>query len=104
NGFIGTRTSELLLQADHNLTLVSRGNWYWDSAYLVRPHVSHITCDRTTKIDRCSELTEFVQNSDGFDAVIDFSAYHPQYMEDALDLLKGKVGLYIYISTDSVYE
>ncbi|GFR73087.1 Udp-glucose 4-epimerase [Elysia marginata] len=104
NGFMGTRTSELLIDAGHDLTLVNRGNWYWDSAFTVKPYTRHITCDRAQAIEKCLKLEEFLNNSEGLDAVIDFSAYHPQYMEDALSLLTGKVGLYIYISTDSVYE
>ncbi|KAK3747108.1 hypothetical protein RRG08_046495 [Elysia crispata] len=104
NGFMGTRTSELLIEAGHELTLVNRGNWYWDSEFTVKPHTKHITCDRAQAIEKCSELKDFLSHSEGLDAVIDFSAYHPQFIEDALILLKGKVGFYIYISTDSVYE
>lgn len=39
-----------------------------------------------------------------FDAVIDFSAYSSDVVQDALEALQGQIQLYIYISTDSVYE
>ncbi|RUS88259.1 hypothetical protein EGW08_003961 [Elysia chlorotica] len=104
NGFMGTRTSELLIEAGHELTLVNRGNWYWDSAFTVKPHARHITCDRFLPIEKCSKLKEFISSSEGLDVVIDFSGYHPDFVENSLSLLKGKVGFYIYISTDSVYE
>ena len=36
--------------------------------------------------------------------VLDFSGYEPKWVHDNCQVLKGKVGVYIYISTDSVYE
>jgi len=39
-----------------------------------------------------------------FDAVIDFSAYDSDVVKDALQVLEDQIKLYIYISTDSVYE
>ncbi len=39
-----------------------------------------------------------------FDAVIDFSAYDNDVVKDALNVLEDQIKLYIYISTDSVYE
>lgn len=39
-----------------------------------------------------------------FDAVIDFSAYDSDVVKDALKVLDDRIKLYIYISTDSVYE
>ena len=39
-----------------------------------------------------------------FDAVIDFSAYDSDVVKDALQVLQDQIRLYIYISSDSVYE
>ena len=39
-----------------------------------------------------------------FDIVLDFSGYEPKWIHDNCQVLKGKVGVYVYISTDSVYE
>lgn len=104
NGFIGTSTAERLIEAGHNLTLINRGNWYWDSGYTVRPFVKLIKCDRMQSIDKCTELKDYISQREQLDAVIDFSAYHSQSLTDTLDLVKGKVKLYIFISTDSVYD
>ncbi|XP_005112150.1 chloroplast stem-loop binding protein of 41 kDa b, chloroplastic [Aplysia californica] len=104
NGFIGSSTAERLIAAGHKLTLVNRGNWYWDTGFYVQPHVQHIMCDRMQAASKCSGLVDFVYYSDKIDAVVDFSAYHPQSVADTLSALGGKVRLYIYISTDSVYE
>ncbi|CAG5124261.1 unnamed protein product [Candidula unifasciata] len=104
NGFIGSSTVEKLITAGHKVTLVNRGNWYWDSGFTVRPFVSQIKCDRMQAVNKCTELFNYVSATNKIDAVIDFSAYHPQSVIETLDLLDGKVKLYIYISTDSVYE
>ncbi|KAH9496041.1 hypothetical protein Btru_014994 [Bulinus truncatus] len=104
NGFIGTKTAELLIEAGHKLTLVNRGNWYWDSAFTVKPFVQHIKCDRLHPIEKCPELQEYIYNVEKIDAVIDFSAYQVQALEKSLNLVHRKTKLYIYISTDSVYD
>ncbi len=39
-----------------------------------------------------------------FDVVIDFSAYDSDVVKDTLKVLEDQIKLYIYISTDSVYE
>ncbi|XP_033726249.1 uncharacterized protein LOC117315929 [Pecten maximus] len=103
NGFIGAATSERLIARGDNLVLVNRGNWYWDSHSTVKPHVKHLTCDRQRQLRHCEDLRRF-KDFVYFDVVVDFSAYHSEAVEDVLDLLKGRVGRYIYISSDSVYE
>ncbi|KAK6168347.1 hypothetical protein SNE40_020901 [Patella caerulea] len=104
NGFIGSPVVERLLAAGHNCTLINRGNWYWDSWTKIRPYVRHIKFDRMQKISKCSPLIEILQNNETFDAVIDFSAYHEFAVQEALSILKDHAQLYIFISSDSVYE
>lgn len=36
--------------------------------------------------------------------MIDFSAYDSDVVKDTLDVLENRIKLYVYISTDSVYE
>ncbi|OWF35330.1 uncharacterized protein LOC110443058 [Mizuhopecten yessoensis] len=103
NGFIGAATSERLIAKGNNLVLLNRGNWYWDSQFTVKPHVKHLTCDRQRQLLYCEDLHR-LKDTVYFDVVIDFSAYHFEAVEDVLELLKGKIGRYIYISSDSVYE
>ena len=47
-----------------------------------------------------------MNSTDRFDYVLDFSAYEPKWVHDAIGILQGKIdkesGVYLYISTDSV--
>ncbi|XP_023346259.1 uncharacterized protein LOC111715202 isoform X2 [Eurytemora carolleeae] len=121
NGNIGSSTLTQLIETDeYDITIVTRGKWHWDSEQRVKPFVHQLTCDRNfepecasnkTAVDcdinairQCPELLSFIRNTDLFDLVIDFSAYHPKWIHDNMEELKGKVGLYIYISSDSIYE
>ena len=47
---------------------------------------------------------KIIQETERFDVVLDFSGYEPKWIHDNCQVLRGKVGVYIYISTDSVYE
>ncbi|KAI0210396.1 hypothetical protein LSAT2_004868 [Lamellibrachia satsuma] len=104
NGFLGAATVEKLVEAGDDITMVNRGNVYWDVKERIFPKVRNIVCDREKNVSSCSELTSFVDNSPLFDVVIDFSARVNTSIRDAAELLKAKVGLYILISTDSVYD
>ncbi|XP_052792287.1 uncharacterized protein LOC128226451 [Mya arenaria] len=107
NGMLGASTVERLIQENHTLVLVNRGNWYWDTGKSVRPHVRHLQCDRMQSLQRCAGLQHFIWSLDSppmFDAVIDFSAYHAFEISEALNMMNGKIKRYIYISSDSVYE
>ena len=102
NGFIGSETVRRLLDKGDEITIVNRGNWYFDSSERIKPFVkAHFLCDRDKllKID-CEELL----TSGYYDAVIDFSSYNARQMKQVVDILHGRVGVYIYISTDSIYE
>ncbi|CAF1485237.1 unnamed protein product [Adineta ricciae] len=104
NGFIGGETVvELLALHAFDITVVNRGNWKdYDSNIRIRPFVKTINVDR-----KSSNAVEKLRNTIGdeqFDAVIDFSAYDTDVVKDALKVLEDRFKLYIYISTDSVYE
>ncbi|KAH3858144.1 uncharacterized protein LOC127873753 [Dreissena polymorpha] len=107
NGLLGSATTERLLRSNFNIVLINRGNWYWDTADTIKPFVRHLKCDRMQSLQRCSGLQHYIWSLDAppmFDAVIDFSAYHPFEITESLTLLQGKIKRYIYISSDSVYE
>ncbi|XP_078376896.1 uncharacterized protein LOC144660177 [Oculina patagonica] len=102
NGFIGSETVRRLLDRGDEITIVNRGNWYFDSEERIKPFVkAHLRCDRDKllKLD-CEELL----TSGNYDAVIDFSSYNARQIKQVVDLLRDRVGVYIYISTDSIYE
>ncbi|CAF0811713.1 unnamed protein product [Adineta steineri] len=104
NGFLGGETVvELLATNAFDITVINRGNWNdYDSIIRIRPFVKAINIDR--KSSNALEQLRTAIGNEHFDAVIDFSAYDSDVVKDALKALEGRIKLYIYISTDSVYE
>lgn len=103
NGFIGSETVHQLIASEGSnlrLTLLNRGSEYWDSATRITPRINRLYCDRN-KIRQCRQFTS---SDEFYDFLLDFSSYHPGNMAEIIDILTSRVGLYIYISTDSVYE
>ncbi|CAH1776300.1 unnamed protein product [Owenia fusiformis] len=104
NGFMGASTVQGLIQDGYSVTIVNRGNWYWDSRYRIKPHVHSIICDRKKPLRGCKELLDKLEGLK-LHAVVDFSAYGPYEVQQAISTLTAKnVGMYVYISSDSVYE
>lgn len=56
------------------------------------------------KSSNAVEQLRLAIGNEHFDAVVDFSAYDSDVVKDALKVLDDHIKLYIYISTDSVYE
>lgn len=107
NGFLGATTVEQLLKAGDKVTIVNRGNWYWDTKERIKPHVDHIKCDRKQELkEGCGELIKVVEEKkfDKWDVVIDFSAFSDTAIKDSLNLLKQNARLYMFISTDLIYD
>lgn len=121
NGMIGAATLRRLIETgEYDITLASRGSWPFDTSTLIRPFVHWVECDRDVDDDdddediekACPDLVADIQATSHYHAVIDFSAYQPHWVQDVLDLLwlqspgsdNNKVRVYIYVSTDSVYE
>mmetsp|Transcript_533 Transcript_533/g.1254 ORF Transcript_533/g.1254 Transcript_533/m.1254 type:complete len:422 (+) Transcript_533:109-1374(+) len=105
NGMIGSETLHRLIKTDeYDITLVSRGSWPFDAGERIAPHVKSVICDRKAGIDTCNDLLDEIQSTDEYYAVLDFSAYNPNWIKDAVEALVGRVRLYVYVSTDSVYE
>ena len=97
---MGSSTSQLLLAQGHHVTVANRLHWNWDTAQTIAPFVRQIYCDRHRMEDSCSRL----RVSGNYDAVVDFSAYGSAQMTSMLSVVSAKAPLYIYISSDSVYE
>jgi len=109
NGLIGHATVARLLRLPirPSITLVNRGNWYWDSGTEIKPFVHAVfSCDRAQPLEECLSFVDHMSSSSiYYDFVIDFSVIEPETIQDTLGFLKNiYVGLYIYISSDSVYE
>lgn len=79
NGMLGSATVQSILgQLDVNLTLLSRGNWYWDTEDLIKPYVTHVKCYRGEGFqDECA----IAFNGVVYDTIIDFSSYDPLDVE-----------------------
>ncbi|XP_066283605.1 UDP-glucose 4-epimerase-like [Branchiostoma lanceolatum] len=106
-GFVGGTTVRLLIKSgEFDVTVVTRGNWPWDSSTLIQPYVRHIVCDRTFTygLSECPALTLILRNTT-FEAVLDFNTYTGEQMKDSVSVVKNRVsGFYLYVSSDSVYD
>jgi len=121
NGNIGSAVLNRMIDSGlYNIVMSTRGSWHWDSEDRIGPFVTVVKCNRDYQpacaaevnatdcdinaIKQCKELMEIIEDTDMFDVVLDFSGYEPKWIHDNCQILKNKVGVYIYISTDSVYE
>ncbi|CAE1306494.1 unnamed protein product [Acanthosepion pharaonis] len=73
---------------------------------LIKPFVHHLRCDRMQSLYRCDDMNLLLTSNPSifFDTVIDFSAYHQEAVSDVMNILQNRIGFYVLISTDSVYE
>ena len=106
NGFLGSHLVRKLSESEdqsYHITVLNRGNVYFNSDKESLNYADNIlTCDRNTLLRRtCPGLV----GKSKYDAVVDFSSYTGQQMEQVIDILKGRVnGVYVLISSDAVYE
>lgn len=114
-GFTGYLTTERLLHEGHNVTVLSRGNHYWNIFQELKDHGAvHWKCNRTVEkthgggtlpdssgLVNCSQLTN---STVIFDVVVDFSSRSLEELRQVTKLLQGRIGLYIFISTHAVYD
>lgn len=114
-GFTGHLTTERLLRDGHNVTELSRGNSYWGLLEELKERgLVHWKCNRTVDISHgggtlplssglvnCSNLTSYQGR---FDAVVDFSSRSLDEVRQVTKILKGRVGVYVFMSTHAVYD
>lgn len=67
---MGASTVERLLQRGDNVTIVNRGNWYWDSKERIKPYVNYISCDRKNNVNSCTELVRLVHSLGSGETII----------------------------------
>ena len=93
--FMGRATVAALLQnGGYDLTILNRGRTESPFEGLVR----HVVCDR-----RKRALGAFIASEPAWHAVVDFVAFGPDDVRRIVPQHVDKLGLYILISTDSVY-
>ena len=89
NGFLGAVTVVKLLEQGYRVHTVNRGNWYWDSEERIKPHVNHVYCDREGRIEEhCKDVMELLKSVEKFEAVIDFSAFGGQEVNESTKVLE----------------
>ena len=94
-GFIGPHFVEALRAQGHAITLFNRGRRNPGLFTDKDKHVETLIGDRDGKLDA-------LKGRD-WDVVIDDSGYVPRIVQQSVDLLKGHVAHYIYVSSISAY-
>jgi nucleoside-diphosphate-sugar epimerase len=94
NRFFGKKLAQILIAEGHDLTMLNRGS-IEDG---LSSHLKRIKCDRTNFNDLQSAV-----GSESWDLVYDQVCFTGQEAKEALEIFKGKVGHYIFTSSQSVY-
>jgi 2'-hydroxyisoflavone reductase len=90
-GFIGPHFVQVLGEGGHAITLFNRGKRDPEA----KPGIEQLLGDRNGQIDALKDRD--------WDVVIDNSGYTPKQVKATVDLLKGHVKQYIFISSIAVY-
>lgn len=96
-GFIGPQQIEYALARGHEVAMFNRGS----NPGLFGDRVEEITGNRDAKID---DGLSALDTDRHWDVIVDNSGYIPRHVRDSVELLKGRAGRYIFISTTSVYD
>src|SRR5687767_300582 len=94
-GTISNACSTLAIERGIELTLVNRRETQ-------RPVPSGVEVLRADFRDR--EAARSVLNGRTFDAVVDWIAYAPDHIEQDIELFRGRIGQFVFISSASVYQ
>lgn len=89
--FVGRALVEAALAAGHEVTLVHRGR----TNPGLFPEAEHVLGDRDGGLDPL--------RGRAWDACLDVNGYVPRVVRQAVELLRGAVGRYVFVSTISVY-
>lgn len=95
NKFFGKRLAQNLIQADHDITLLNRGN----VSDGLKDQVKRIKCDRTDP----THMQEVLKNSK-WDVVYDQICFDYHMAKEACEIFSGNVKHYIHTSSQSVYH
>ena len=89
--FVGRALAEAALAAGHEVTLFHRGR----TNPGLFPEAEHVLGDRDGGLDPL--------RGRAWDACLDVNGYVPRVVRQAVELLRGAVGRYVFVSTISVY-
>jgi 2'-hydroxyisoflavone reductase len=97
-GFLGPHQVEYALARGHRVTLFNRGK---SGPGLFGDRVEILLGNRDAQTPPGLSA---LQGKRRWDVVIDNSGYVPRHVRDSVELLKGRCGRYVYVSTVAVYE
>ena len=89
--FLGRHAVDAALAAGHDVTIFTRGN---TNAELF-PEAAHLHGDRDGRLDALA--------TGEWDGVVDTSGYVPRVVRQSAELLRDRVGRYVFVSSISVY-
>ncbi len=92
--FNGFALVQELARRGHDVTVLNRGRT--DAPF--PEGIRRVTADRTDR----ERMAEALQGEE-FDCVHDMCAYHPEDVELMVDLLRGRVGHYVFVSSTVIY-
>jgi len=96
-GFLGPHQINYAVARGHQVTMFNRGT----NAGLFGDSVEELVGNRDSNIDAGLSA---LAGERSWDVVVDNSGYVPRHVRDSAELLKGRAGRYIYISTVAVYD
>lgn len=96
-GFLGPHQINHALARGHNVTMFNRGS----NAGMYGDRVEELVGNRDNRID---DGLSVLRGDRRWDVVIDNSGYVPRHVRDSVELLKGRCGRYVYVSTVAVYD
>ena len=92
--FVGLHLVEYCVNQGHQVSILNRGQ----SEAQLPDRVNRLIADRSDR----KQVAEVLKGK-AFDVVYDISGYTPDVVEDILAILDGKIGIYVFCSTTSVY-
>eukprot|EP00930_Biecheleria_cincta_P098102 TRINITY_DN89792_c0_g1_i1.p1 TRINITY_DN89792_c0_g1~~TRINITY_DN89792_c0_g1_i1.p1 ORF type:complete len:427 (-),score=95.69 TRINITY_DN89792_c0_g1_i1:57-1337(-) len=103
--FMGKALVDDLLDQKAKICVVNRGRKHWGSSYPSAGKTARVLADREEPELFARRLREATRRlGRAWDMVVDFSAFDGNDMRASLDGLGANFKLYVYISSDSIYE
>lgn len=104
--------SKLYKFNEYEVHYINRGKQHWNNEVKSIPNLKYTYGDREDKYDftklliYLSEKLEIGSglNEKKWECVIDFSGFNYKEIRSVYNALHGKINLYIFISTDSIYD
>jgi 2'-hydroxyisoflavone reductase len=96
-GFLGPHQINHALARGHRVTMFNRGS----NTGMYGDRVEELVGNRDDRVDAGLSA---LRNGRSWDVVVDNSGYVPRHVRDSVELLKGRCGRYLYVSTVAVYD